>query len=77
MAGCYTRGSVYEIFYNQPFVDNKLVLSVGAQYYDYDYSGSGSPMGDPVKISELTSLDAFMPVVDTMWNYYVNLAYRW
>ncbi|MBU4395985.1 MAG: DUF3373 domain-containing protein, partial [Proteobacteria bacterium] len=43
----------------------------------YDYSGSGSPMGDPVKISELTSLDAFMPVVDTMWNYYVNLAYRW
>jgi hypothetical protein len=72
-----TRGSVYEIFYNQPFVDNKLVLSVGAQYYDYDYSGSGSPMGDPVKISELTSLDAFMPVVDTMWNYYVNLAYRW
>ncbi|MBU0664862.1 MAG: DUF3373 family protein [Proteobacteria bacterium] len=72
-----TRGSVYEIFYNQPFVDNKLVLSVGAQYYDYEYSGSGSPMGDPVKISDLTSLDAFMPVVDTMWNYYVNLAYRW
>lgn len=72
-----TRGSVYELFYNQPFVDNKLMLSVGAQYYDYNYSGSGSPMGDPVKISELQSLDTFMPVVDTMWNYYVNLAYRW
>ena len=72
-----TRGSAYELFYNQPFVDNKLMLSLGAQYYDYQYSGSGSPMGEPVKISELTSFDTFMPVVDTMWNYYVTLAYRW
>ena len=72
-----TRGSVYELFYNQPLIDNKVVLSLGAQYYAYDYSGSGNPMGNPVKISELTSLDTFMPVVDTMWNYYVNLAYRW
>jgi hypothetical protein len=72
-----TRGSVYELFYNQPLINDKVVLSLGAQYYDYDYSGSGSPMGSPVKISELTSLDTFMPVVDTMWNYYVNLAYRW
>ncbi len=72
-----TRGSVYELFYNQPFVDNKLILSLGAQFYNYEYSGSGSPMGAPVKISELSSYDTFMPVVDTMWNYYVNLAYRW
>lgn len=72
-----TRGSVYELFFNQPLVENKLMLSLGAQYYDYDYSGSGSPMGEPVKISELTSFDTFMPVVDTMWNYYVTLAYRW
>ena len=72
-----TRGSVYELFYNQPLINDKVVLSLGAQYYDYGYSGSGSPMGSPVKISELTSLDTFMPVVDTMWNYYINLAYRW
>ena len=72
-----TRGSVYELFYNQPLIDNKVILSLGAQYYAYEYSGSGSPMGNPVKISELTSLDTFLPVVDTMWNYYVNLAYRW
>ncbi|MDO9040847.1 MAG: DUF3373 family protein [Desulfocapsaceae bacterium] len=72
-----TRGSVYELFYNQPLINDKVVLSLGAQYYDYEYSGSGSPMGSPVKISELTSFDTFMPVVDTMWNYYVNLAYRW
>lgn len=72
-----TRGSVYELFYNQPLVDNKLILSLGAQYYDYEYSGSGSPMGAPVKISDLSSIDAFIPVVDNMWNYYVNLTYRW
>ena len=72
-----TRGSVYELFYNQPLVGNKLLLSLGAQYYDYAYSGSGNPMGEPVKISELNALDAFLPVTDTMWNYYMNLVYRW
>lgn len=72
-----TRGSVYELFYNQPMVDKKLTLSLGAQYYDYAYSGSGNPMGEPVKISDLTALDVFLPVTDSMWNYYVNLVYRW
>jgi len=72
-----TRGSVYELFYNHPMVDGKLILSVGAQYYDYEYSGSGNPMGAPVKITDLNSLDAFLPVTDTMWNYYMNLVYRW
>ena len=72
-----TRGSVYELFYNQPLVDKKLMLSLGAQYYDYDYSGSGNPLGEPVKISELSALDAFLPVTDTMWNYYLNLVYNW
>ncbi len=71
------RGSVYELFYNQPLVDSKLTLSLGAQYYDYDYTGSGNPMGAPVKISEISSLDTFLPVKDTMWNYYLNLIYRW
>ncbi len=72
-----TRGSVYELFYNQPIVEKKLTLSMGAQYYDYDYTGSGNPMGEPVKISEMTAFDAFLPVTDSMWNYYMNLIYRW
>ncbi len=58
-------------------LDNKLTLSLGAQYYDYDYTGSGNHLGEPVKISEMSALDAFMPVTDTMWNYYANLVYRW
>ncbi len=72
-----TRGSVYELFYNHPMVGNKLTLSIGAQYYDYDYTGSGNPMGAPVKISDMSALDAFLPVTDSMWNYYMNLVYRW
>jgi len=72
-----TRGSVYELFYNHPMVDNKLILSVGAQYYDYEYSGSGNPMGAPVKIADLNALDAFLPVTESMWNYYMNIVYRW
>ncbi len=72
-----TRGSVYELFYNHPLVGSKLTLSMGAQYYDYDYSGSGNPMGAPVKIADLNALDSFLPVTDSMWNYYMNLVYRW
>ncbi len=72
-----TRGSVYELFYNHPMVGNKLLLSIGAQYYDYEYSGSGNPMGEPVKIEDLNALDAFLPVTDSMWNYYMNIVYRW
>ncbi|MCF8056903.1 MAG: DUF3373 family protein [Desulfocapsa sp.] len=72
-----TRGSVYELFYNHPMLDKKLTLSLGAQYYDYDYTGSGNPLGEPVKISEMSALDAFMPVTESMWNYYANLTYRW
>jgi len=72
-----TRGSVYELFYNHPMVGNKLLLSVGAQYYDYDYSGSGNPMGAPIKIADLSTLDTFLPVTESMWNYYMNLVYRW
>lgn len=72
-----TRGSVYELFYNQPMVENKLLLSIGAQYYDYEYSGSGNPMGEPVKIEDLNALDAFLPITESMWNYYMNIVYRW
>ncbi len=72
-----TRGSVYELFYNHPLVGSKLTLSMGVQYYDYEYSGSGNPLGTPVKISEINALDAFLPITDTMWNYYMNLVYRW
>jgi hypothetical protein len=78
-----TRGSVYEIYYHQPIIGTKLLISLGGQYYDYEYTGSGNPMGAPKKIDDTaanggpSALDAIMPVATELWSYYVNLNYRW
>lgn len=66
------RGDVYEAYYIQPILEKKFFAKIGAQYYDYRYTGSGNPLGAPVRISELTALDAINPVVDEVWNYYLS-----
>jgi hypothetical protein len=71
-----TRGQVYEAYYIQPIVGPKFFVQLGGQYYDYEYSGSGNPLGEPVKIDELTSLDALFPVVDEVWNVYLSATVR-
>jgi hypothetical protein len=71
-----TRGQVYEAYYIQPIVGPKFFVQLGGQYYDYEYSGSGNPLGEPVKIDELTSLDALFPVVDEVWNVYLSATLR-
>jgi hypothetical protein len=51
---------------------------VGGQYYDYKYTGSGNPMGEPKEITEgINALDAIMPVPSEMWSAYLNMSYRW
>lgn len=72
-----TRGQVYEAYYIQPVVGSKFFVKIGGQYYDYDYSGSGNPLGAPVKISKLTSFDSLFPVVDKVWNAYLSATLRW
>ena len=47
------------------------------RYYDYEYSGSGNPMGKPVKIDDLSSLNALNPVIDEVWDGYVSLTFRY
>ena len=47
------------------------------RYYDYEYTGSGNPMGEPVKISELSSLDALNPVTDEVIDGYISLTFRY
>lgn len=71
------RGDVYEVYYHQPIIGTKFMVSVGGQYYDYEYTGSGNFLGMPKKIDEATALDAVMPVVSEMWTVYANLNYRW
>lgn len=72
-----TRGQVYEAYYIQPIFGPKFFLQLGGQYYDYEYSGSGNPLGAPVNIDELTSFDALFPVIDKVWNVYLSATLRY
>jgi hypothetical protein len=45
---------------------------LGGRYYDYEYTGSGNPLGAPVKITDVMSTDALFPVVDKVWNLYLS-----
>ena len=72
-----TRGQVYEAYYIQPIFGPKFFVQLGGQFYDYEYTGSGNPLGAPVKIDELTSFDALFPVVDKVWNVYLSATLRY
>ncbi len=71
------RGSVYEGYWHQPIIGDNFFATLGVRYYDYEYSGSGNPMGEPMKISELSSLDALNPVIDKVWDGYLSLTFRY
>lgn len=66
------RGDVYEAYYIQPLFERHFFVKLGTQYYDYKYTGSGNPLGKPVRISEANALDAINPVTDEVWNYYLS-----
>ena len=70
------RGSVYEAYYIQPIGSDNFFATLGTQFYDYDYTGSGNPLGAPVKISELNAFDALNPVIDEVWNIYLSATLR-
>ncbi len=71
------RGSVYEAYYIQPVFKDNFFLKLGGQYFNYDYTGSGNPMGKPVNISDAKALDAFNPIVDKVWLAYLSATLRW
>lgn len=51
-----------------------MFIKLAGLYYDYEYTGSGSPVGKPQKINDVLDGKAFsmLPAVDTAWN--VNAA---
>ncbi len=61
-----TRGSVYEGYVIQEIKNTpisrfgKAFVRLGYQYYDFDYTGSGFWIGEPKKISDLTTADMQM-----------------
>jgi hypothetical protein len=71
------RGSVYEGYWHQPIFSDNFFATIGVRYYDYEYTGSGNPLGEPVKIADLSSLNALNPVIDQVWDGYVSLTFRY
>ena len=70
------RGDVYEAYYIQPIIAKNFFVKIGTQFYDYAYTGSGNPLGAPVKISQATALDTINPVVDKVTNYYASATFN-
>ena len=72
-----TRGQVYEAYYIQPIFRDNFFLKIGTRYYDYDYTGSGNPLGAPVKIADAMALDTLNAVIDKVWLGYLSINLRW
>ena len=69
-----TRGQVGEAYYIFDINPN-CFIKVGGLYYDFEYSGSGSPVGRPVKIDDVEDGDKYslLPVIDSAWDAYAKI----
>ena len=72
-----TRGHVVEPYVIQNISGENFFLRLGAQFYDFEYSGSGNPLGEPKDVDKVTGLETtFSPVIDRMQQYYLSAVYR-
>ncbi len=71
-----TRGHVVEPYFIKSLINDNFFLKAGAQFYKYEYSGSGNPLGKPVDIDKITGMDALFPVIKYMQQYYLSVVYR-
>jgi len=69
-----TRGHVGEVYYIFD-INPRAFIKIGGLYYDYEYTGSGSPVGKPIKIDDIKNGTAYslMPAVDTAWDAYAKI----
>ncbi|MGE4579878.1 MAG: DUF3373 family protein, partial [Desulfuromonadales bacterium] len=72
-----TRGHVGEAYYIFDINPN-MFIKVGGLYYDYEYTGSGSPVGKPQKVDDVINGTAYsmLPVVDKAWDGYASLTVK-
>lgn len=72
-----TRGHVGEAYYIFD-INPRAFIKIGGLYYDYEYTGSGSPVGKPVKVSDIQDGTAYslLPVVDTAWDAYAKITMK-
>ncbi len=66
------RGQVWEVYYIQPIMSDNFFVTLGGRHYNYDYTGSGNPLGAPVDIDEASSMNTLFPVTDKVWNAYIS-----
>jgi hypothetical protein len=72
-----TRGHAGEAYYIFDINPN-MFLKVGAIYYDYQYTGSGSPVGKPQDIDDVQDGKAYtiLPAVDEAWDLNASLTMK-
>jgi Protein of unknown function (DUF3373) len=73
-----TRGHAGEADYIFE-INRNAFLKVGGIYYDYEYTGSGSPVGKPQDIDDVKDGTAYslLPAVDTAWDAYASMNLKW
>jgi hypothetical protein len=72
-----TRGHAGEAYYIFDINPNMFIKLSGI-YYDFDYTGSGSPVGQPQKIDDVKDGTAYslMPVIDTAYDLNASLTVK-
>jgi hypothetical protein len=74
------RGHVGEAYYIFD-VNPNMFIKIGGLYYDYAWTGSGVPVGTPLKIKYVTMANAAnvhgqMPIVDKAYDAYASLTVK-
>jgi len=72
-----TRGHAGEAYYIVD-VNPNMFIKLSGIYYDYEYTGSGSPVGQPQKVDDVKNGVAYslMPVVDTAYDLNASLTVK-
>jgi hypothetical protein len=61
-----TRGNAHEVYYIQP-INRYAHIRAGAQFINYDYAGSGSHLGTPMKLGDAGTENE----IKSLTNYYL------
>ncbi|MBE0576740.1 MAG: DUF3373 domain-containing protein [Desulfuromonadales bacterium] len=69
-----TRGHVGEAYYIFD-INPRMFIKLAGLYYDFEYTGSGSPVGKPQKVDDIKDGKAYslMPVIDTAYDLNASL----
>ncbi|WP_144211833.1 DUF3373 domain-containing protein [Shewanella donghaensis] len=69
-----TRGHVAEAYYIFD-INPRMFIKLAGLYYDYEYTGSGTPVGAPQKVDDVIAGTSYsmLPVVDTAYDVNASL----